>query len=396
MVFSRATQALAADRGRGSRWGVLLAAALLGVWGAWFCLARLTVYAVTDTARLEVERAAHPIETPVDGRVVATHLTLGWEVQGGAVLVELEAEPQRLQREEERTRLAALTHQLEALRVEVATTTQALTESQQAARVALDESGAQFQEAQARAQFANEEATRSTRLHARGFLAELDLLRVQAEAQRRQAAANSLRLAIDRLQREQRTRESDRKAQLERLKREITNLEGQRTTVTATLERLAHELERRHIRAPVAGRLGEVATLQIGTFLKAGDKLGAVVPAGSLKLVAEFLPAVALGRVQTGQSARLRLDSFPWTQYGSLATTVSNVASEVRDGRVRVELAMAAPQAARMPLQHGLRGTVEVEVEQATPATLVLRAVGQLLARPRAWLASRDGNTREP
>jgi membrane fusion protein (multidrug efflux system) len=396
MVFSRASQALAEDHGYGSRWGILLAAALLGIWGAWFCLARLTVYAVTDTARLEVERAAHPIETPVDGRVVTTHLTLGREVQGGEVLVELEAEPQRLQREEERTRLAALTHQLDALRVEVTTTAQALTESQQAARAALDEAGAQFQEALARAQFASEEATRSTRLHARGLLAELDLLRVQAEAQRRQAAASSLRLAIDRLQREQRTRESDRKAQIERLKREITNLEGQRTTAGATLERLAHELERRHIRAPVAGRLGEVATLQSGMFVKAGDKLGALVPAGSLKLVAEFLPAVALGRVQTGQPARLRLDSFPWTQYGSLATTVSSVASEVRDGRVRVELAMAAPQAARMPLQHGLRGTVEVEVEQATPATLVLRAAGQLLATPQAWLASRDTHTREP
>ena len=179
---------MAAARGGVSSWRL----ALLGVWGAWCCLARLTVYAVTDTARLEVERAVHPIETPVDGRVVATHLALGREVQVGDALVELEAEPQRLQREEEHTRLAALTHQLEALRVEVATAAQALTEAQQAARVALDEARAQFQEALARAQFATEEATRSTRLHARGLLAELDLLRVQAEAQRRQAAANSL------------------------------------------------------------------------------------------------------------------------------------------------------------------------------------------------------------
>jgi multidrug resistance efflux pump len=342
VVFSRATQALTQDHGRGSRWGLLVAAALLGAWGTWCCLARLAVYAVTDTARLEVEHAVCPIETPVDGRVVATHLGLGREVQVGDALVELEAEPQRLQREEEHTRLAALTRQHEALHVEVATTAQALTEAQQAARVALDEARAQFQEGLARAQFATEEATRSTRLHARGLLAELDLLRVQAEAQRRQAAANSLQLAIDRLQREQQTRQSDRKAQLERLKREITQLEGQRTTVTATLERLAHEMERRHVRAPVAGRLGEVATLQIGTFVKAGDKLGAVVPAGSLTAVAEFLPAVALGRVRAGQPARLRLDSFPWTQYGSLATTVSSVASEVRDGRVRDELTVAS------------------------------------------------------
>jgi membrane fusion protein (multidrug efflux system) len=396
IVFSRATQALAADHGRCSRWGIFLAAAILGVWSTWGCLASLAVYAVTDTARLEVACAVYPIETPVDGRVVATHLALGREVRDGEVLVELEAESQRLQREEEHTRLAALTRQLQALRVEVTTSARALTEAQQVAQVALDEARAQFQEALARAQFATEEATRSTRLHARGLLAELDLLRVQAEAQRRQAAANSLRLAVDRLQREQQLRQSDRKAQLERLQREITQLEGQRTTVTATLERLAHEMGRRHIRAPVAGRLGEVATLQVGTFVKAGDKLGAVVPAGSLTAVAEFLPSVAMGRVRTGQPARLRLDSFPWTQYGSLATTVSSVASEVRDGRVRVELTVAPEPPTRLPLQHGLRGTVEVEVEQATPATLVLRAAGQLLASPRAWLASQDSNTREP
>ena len=67
------------------------------------------------------------------------------------------------------------------------------------------------------------------------------------------------------------------------------------------------------------------------------------------------LPAVALGR-RAGQPARLRLDSFPWTQYGSLATTVSRVASEVRDGRVRVELTVASEPPARLPLQHGLRG----------------------------------------
>jgi multidrug resistance efflux pump len=89
VVFSRATQALTEDHGRGSWWSLLVAAALLGIWGAWCCLARLAVYAVTDTARLEVERAAHPLETPVDGRVVATRLALGREVQEGEELVEL-------------------------------------------------------------------------------------------------------------------------------------------------------------------------------------------------------------------------------------------------------------------------------------------------------------------
>jgi multidrug resistance efflux pump len=65
-----------------------------------------------------VESAVYPIETPVDGSVVVTHRPLGREVQEGEVLGELEAESQRLQREEERTRLGALTHQLERCRAE--------------------------------------------------------------------------------------------------------------------------------------------------------------------------------------------------------------------------------------------------------------------------------------
>ena len=40
------------------------------------------------------------------------------------------------------------------------------------------------------------------------------------------------------------------------------------------------------------------------------DALGTVTQRGELKLVADF-PAAALGRIQPGQAARLRLDGFP-------------------------------------------------------------------------------------
>ena len=35
-----------------------------------------------------------------------------------------------------------------------------------------------------------------------------------------------------------------------------------------------------------------------------------------------------------------------------------------------------------VPMQHGLPGTLEVEVDRVTPASLVLRACGRLLAQP--------------
>jgi hypothetical protein len=60
--------------------------------------------------------------------------------------------------------------------------------------------------------------------------------------------------------------------------------------------------------------------------------------------------------------------------------TVTNVGDEVRDGRVRVELSPRPNP--RVRLQHGLPGTLEVEVDRITPASFLLRKAGGLLAEP--------------
>jgi membrane fusion protein (multidrug efflux system) len=112
-----------------------------------------------------------------------------------------------------------------------------------------------------------------------------------------------------------------------------------------------------------------------------------VVPKGDLIIVAEFNPAAVLGRVRQGQRAHLRLDGFPWTQYGSVDATVGRVASEVRDGLVRIELVPALAAVPNAIAQHGLPGTVEISLEQVSPAVLMLRASGQWL--PAAQAAGR-------
>lgn len=71
-AFSRSLRFLAADGSRRSAWGGILAVVLLGGWMAWLFLARVSLYQVTQTARLEVGRAIHPVEAPVAGRIVET------------------------------------------------------------------------------------------------------------------------------------------------------------------------------------------------------------------------------------------------------------------------------------------------------------------------------------
>lgn len=63
--------------------------------------------------------------------------------------------------------------------------------------------------------------------------------------------------------------------------------------------------------------------------------------------------------------------------------TVSAVASQARDGQVRVELNITEEGNSGLPLQHGLPCTAVVEVESTSPMLALLRAAGILLDGPR-------------
>jgi membrane fusion protein (multidrug efflux system) len=334
----------------------------------------------------------HPVAAPVTGRVVAARLLVGQEVQVGDVLVELDADAQRLQGEEERVRLAALTAQLQAYDEELSAEDEAWHAEQQAALAALAETQARQREAEVIARAAHEEAEVVLLLPAPAFADQLDVIRSRAEVPKRQAAVDTLHLVVKRLEEEQRVRARDRLARRARLRREVVRLEGERATAAATLARLTYEVDKRRIRAPIAGRLGEAATLQIGAIAREGDILGVVLPLGALRVVAAFPPTVALGRLHPGQPAHLRLTGFAWIQYGRLAATVTNVAHEGRDGQVRVELGVAPDTTFPIPLQHGMPGTIEVEVERVAPATLLVRSIGKRLGLARTAWDGEDSN----
>ena len=369
---------------RGPILSIAVAVIVLGAWFVWALRARVSLYEVANTARLEVERAAYPIEAQVSGKVVRNYLVLGQPVNAGQLLVELDDTSERLKLAEQQAQPLARESQVAALRSEIAAGEKALDEARQTAAAALDQARAQLRETEEAARFAHLEEDRLTPLRASGVISELELLRLKSETQKRDAAAASALLAVVKLEQEHRTIGRDREAQLERLKSDIARVESQMFTDRASIKKMEHEIGMRRVEASVSGRIGEVTEQPPGTFIEAGAKLGAIIPEGGLKIVAYFPPESALGRIQPGQPALLRLDGFPWGQYGSLAATVTTVAGEAKDGRVRVELQMLRDQVSAIPLQHGLPGTVEIEVRKASPLMLVLEYVAASLGTKEA------------
>jgi membrane fusion protein, adhesin transport system len=377
--FSRTSRSLANDTSRYALlvWG--LVTMLLTAWLCWLSFASVTVYELSESARLEVAQAAHPIAALLPAKILSTSVRLGRRVEAGEILVEFDASSERLRLKEEEARLRSIPLQLQALERQLADEENAADQAQTVTSSAVDHARARYQEALATATFAEENSRRVAQLSASGRVAEIEMLRARSEAVKARSAADALSFEINRLKADAFGKASERSAALEALRRDVAELKGQSELATATIARLRQDIEKHLIRAPVAGVIGEAPSLDVGAFVDEGGVLASIVPSGGLRVVADFVPERVLGRVAPGQSARMRLDGFPWAQFGTVALKVEHMASEIRDGRIRVELLPEPGQDARL-LQHGLPGSVEVEIERTTPLVLALRAAGQRLS----------------
>jgi multidrug resistance efflux pump len=351
-------------------------------WIAWLLLARINVYATTDQARVEVAEAVYFVQAPVSGRVMESHLELGREVEPGSALVELAADPQKVRVEGEQKQQVLLQAQLENLRHELAEEQNALATEGTVGRLVVDQARANLAAAEETLQLAQKEWKQKTELQKQGIISALDLARSESELKRKQIELQSYRTAVSRAQREQAIRGQERKARIEEISGQIRRIEGELAASDNAVKGLQNELGWHRIVASARGRLDQVVNIKPGSYVQQGDHLAVIIPSGQLRIVAYFEPRAVIGRVKIGQTGRLRLEGFPWAEYGSVTASVTSVGSEVRDGRVRVELD-ARPNP-RLALQHGLPGALEIQIEQTSPASFLFRKTGLFLAQPTA------------
>lgn len=383
--FTRTLRALQSDGW--SAWAVRagVGALLLGLWGLWFFGGRVTVWAVSESARAEVSEEIFKVEAPVDGQVVAVHIERGQEVRKGDPLVELES----FQQEGERDTLVA---KLETSRIRELELTQQINRQRTARDLWVSGHETRVAEALSNLRKAESEAAQARRqegrmrklfddeLASRGDLDEAVTALESAEAE-----VESLRAAVDRIEDERVLRVAERDAEIEELKGDLRVLQASILSEETSIETLAGEVEQRMIRAPASGTLARIETVREGAVVEQGDELARIVPSGGrIGALGLFSPADAVGRIQPGQQARMRLDGFPSTQFGTVPATVAVVDSETTDGRIRVDFDIADDRPSAIDLQHGMVGSIEVEVGRLSPASLLMRAVGKLLDQPTA------------
>jgi membrane fusion protein (multidrug efflux system) len=239
-------------------------------------------------------------------------------------------------------------------------------------------------EAQMRASFAKRESEQAQSLADAGTLARFELERSVSKAHQEVAAAESAGASVRRIIEQQRRIEREGTGKVQYLQKEAAALAGDQQAIKALIQQLEHQIELLRVCAPVDGIVAEIEPVNPGIVVQSGQRIATILPSGTLKVVAQFPPAAVVGRVKSGQTARLLVDQFPWTQYGAVPLVVTTVGTDAPDGYVRVEFLVDSESHSRIPLQHGLRGTTEVLVERTSPLRVLLRILGRWYVKSAA------------
>ena len=92
------------------------------------------------------------------------------------------------------------------------------------------------------------------------------------------------------------------------------------------------------IRATQAGRARLFGVWSESQNLKAGDTFAIVEPLDSAPTAFAFVPAAGFGKVRLGQRVTLRLDAFPYHEFGLVEASGPAVSAVAVDGQYRVLL----------------------------------------------------------
>jgi membrane fusion protein, adhesin transport system len=377
--FARTTRALALDSPRYALTALAIAGIAVFIWVLWFSLGRVAVYEVSRGARIEVGSAPRDVSTVEAGRLIAVHLVIGQRVHAGDLLVELDAEAQKLKLNEANERLSSFPLRIASLRREIDALEGVTVGDRRATYAGVQSAQARVQEATAAARFSRDFATRERAESQSGGTAQIDALKSASEASKAEAARRALSADASKIALDARIRSAQNSAQIESLTGDLIAAQTEAAMTQQSVAQLELEIANRQVRAPVDGVVGDVAALSPGAFIGAGQTLATIVPSGDLMIVAVFNPATALGRVASGQQAQFRLDGYSWAQYGIVKATVLRVAGDMHNNAMRVELKVADASKLGIALRHGMTGRVEVNVESTSPAMLLLRSTGQIV-----------------
>ena len=186
----------------------------------------------------------------------------------------------------------------------------------------------------------------------------------------------------------------DRKAEWVNAQRNLDQLKSDFARVSSELDQQEHEITRRlaeidsnraasqaklgyhEIKAPMDGVIFDLSKKSPGTVVTPKDKLFDIIPGEDL--VAEvFLTNKDIGFIHEGLPAVVRLDTFPFREYGEVKGTLSYLAADALPpneefkyprfpAKIKIDRQFLTHNGEKLPLKSGMAVTVNIQVRSRT------------------------------
>jgi len=108
----------------------------------------------------------------------------------------------------------------------------------------------------------------------------------------------------------------------------LSDADRQAEDLAQKLAKAQAEIDHLTLRAPIAGAVQASAVTTIGQVVSTGQEIMRLVPDGSRLEIEVYVLNRDIGFVKLGQSAVVKVETFPFTQYGTIAARVTRIASD--------------------------------------------------------------------
>jgi hemolysin D len=360
----------------------------MGVCGAWAYWGQIDEVAKAS-GKLVPQGEVFKVNAVESGQIGRLLVAEGQTVQAGAVIAELDTEVTA--QELERLQTAGMA---DRTRLEAETRATLAEQTVQAHEVAVRQNVATAETSQALlAQLQQDAAAKAARverlrpLSEAGAISREQVFEMEASLRDRQrsitesqgafkrAQGDTERLQVEMSQKHTEAQQTRLKGQQEvqQLQVKQTELQGKIQETQSLIKSAQSKLKHRLIYATTRGLVSTLSVHHAGEVLQAGQPVAEIIPEGKPLLLSVAMPSQSAGFIQVGMGAKVKLDAYPYQDYGVIQGKVARISPDSKATeqqgivyRVTIEIDRSAIKARgqTVPFKPGQTGTAEVITRQ--------------------------------
>ena len=203
----------------------------------------------------------------------------------------------------------------------------------------------------------------------------------QNSLQQNLAEADRLKIELDQKQAELHQSQIESQQQIQQLSVKITELQATVTETQILLESARTKLNQHRLHSSVDGVVAALNIRRPGVYVQPDQSLIEIAPQDKPLVLSAFLPSAEAGFVKTGMSVHIKLDAYPYQDYGMFPGTITSISPDSKTdeklGQVyRVEVALnrssVNAKGQTIPLKAGQTGLAEIVTRQRRIADVLL------------------------